>query len=154
MRYDFSKAMQGFDITVEDLINQLETINPEAKVTICGDSKLYIHVTEDESVISLDHSIEEDWYYDDKGGYFGNKEDIPVIEPIIFDNDTRNNNLYNIVGIDDLEGTTFGRFTSHKKAIKAKEMIEANGFENMLEIVEDEMPVDTIEINNVMISLL
>ena len=154
MRYDFNKVTQGFDITVKDLINQLETINPEAKVAICGDSKLYIHVTEDESVVSLDHSIEEDWYYDDKGGYFGNEEDIPVIEPIIFDNNIKDNNLYNVIGIDDLEGTTFGRFTTHEKALKAKEMTEANGFENMVDIVEDKLPIDTIEINNIMITLV
>lgn len=150
-RYDFNKIRQGFDISVRDLINELEKLNQEAKVTICGDSKFYIHVSEDDLIVSLDYEVESDWYYDNDGnGYFGNKEDIPIIEPIIFD---KNKCLYNVIGIDDLEGTTFARCTTFDKSVAAKEIIENEGFEDMVEIVQDEMAVDVIEINGELINL-
>lgn len=61
--------------------------------------------------------------------------------------------LYNVVGIDDLDGTTFARCTTYKKAQKAKELLEAEGFENMLDIAQDEIPVDVIEIGGKLIEL-
>ena len=64
-----------------------------------------------------------------------------------------NENLYNVVGLDDLEGTTFARCTTLEKAKKAKELLEAEGFENLLDIVQDEMPVDVIEIGGKLIEL-
>ena len=61
--------------------------------------------------------------------------------------------LYNVVGMDDLEGTTFARCTTYEKAQKAKEILEAEGFENVLDIVQDEIPVDVIEVDSQLLEL-
>ena len=61
--------------------------------------------------------------------------------------------LFNVVGMDDLEGTVFARCTTYEKAQKAKELLEVEGFEDMLDIVPDEMPVDVIEIDGKLIEL-
>lgn len=63
------------------------------------------------------------------------------------------NRLFNVVGMDDLEGTVFARCTTYDKAKKAMELLEAEGFEDMLDIVQDEMPVDMIEIGGKLIEL-
>ena len=63
------------------------------------------------------------------------------------------NRLFNVVGVDDLEGAVFARCTTHEKAQKAKELLEAEGLENMLDIAQDEMPVDVIEIGGELIEL-
>ena len=63
------------------------------------------------------------------------------------------NGLFNVVGMDDLEGTVFARCTTYEKAQRAMELIEAEGFEDMLDIVQDEMPVDVIEIGGKLIEL-
>lgn len=65
-----------------------------------------------------------------------------------------NEGLFNVVGTDDLEGTTFARCTTYKKAQKAKELLEAEGFEDMLDIVKDNLPIDTIKIGDKLIRLL
>ena len=64
-----------------------------------------------------------------------------------------NKNLYNVIGLDDLEGMVFARCTTFEKAQKAKELTGANGFEGMLDIVQDETPVDVIEIGGKLIEL-
>lgn len=64
-----------------------------------------------------------------------------------------NKNLYNVIGLDDLEGMVFARCTTLEKAQKAKELTEANGFEGMLDIVQDKTPVDVIEIGGKLIEL-
>lgn len=61
--------------------------------------------------------------------------------------------LWNVAGIDDLEGMVFARCTTEEKAIKAKELLENEGFENMIDIVQDEIPIDTIEIESQLIDL-
>ena len=61
--------------------------------------------------------------------------------------------LFNVVGIDDLEGVAFARCTTYEKAVKAKECLENNGFENMIDIVQDEIPVDVIEIDSQLLEL-
>lgn len=61
--------------------------------------------------------------------------------------------LYNVVGLYDLEGLTFARCTTLEKAEKAKELLEAQGFENVLEIQQDEILIDTVEICGKIISL-
>ena len=67
------------------------------------------------------------------------------------------NRLFNVIGISDFEGVTFGRFTTYSKAQTAKEMLkaalEAAGFEDRLDIVQDEIPIDHIEIDGKMIKL-
>lgn len=61
--------------------------------------------------------------------------------------------LYNIVGIDDLEGVTFARCTTEAKAKKAMRLLTQNGFEDEVEIRKDNMPLDSIEINDQRINL-
>ena len=61
--------------------------------------------------------------------------------------------LFNVIGIDNLEGVVFARCTTFEKAQKAKELTEANGFDGMLDIVQDETPVDVIEIGGKLIEL-
>lgn len=62
-------------------------------------------------------------------------------------------NLYNVIGLDDLEGMTFARCTTIDKAVKAKKMLEKNGFEDVLEITQDNLPVDMVEIDGELIEL-
>lgn len=61
--------------------------------------------------------------------------------------------LFNVVGLDDLEGTVFVRCTTYEKAQKAIKLLEAEGFEDMLDIVQDEMPADVIKIGGNLIEL-
>ena len=61
--------------------------------------------------------------------------------------------LFNVIGIDDLEGTVFVRCTTYEKAQKAKELLEIEGFEDVVDIVQDEMPADIIEIGGKLIEL-
>lgn len=61
--------------------------------------------------------------------------------------------LFNVIGIDDLEGMVFARCTTYEKAIKAKECLEKNGFENIIDIVQDEIPVDVIEVDSQLLEL-
>ena len=61
--------------------------------------------------------------------------------------------LFNVIGTHDLEGMTFARCTTYEKALKAKECLENNGFENMIDIVQDEIPVDVIEIDSQLLEL-
>ena len=61
--------------------------------------------------------------------------------------------LFNVVGIDDLEGMTFCRCSTFDKAKRAMHMLEEEGFEDCLVIIEDKINIDEIEINNHLISL-
>jgi len=61
--------------------------------------------------------------------------------------------LFNVVGIDDLEGTVFARCTTYEKAKKAMKLCEAEGFEGMLDIVQDEIPINVIEVGGELIEL-
>lgn len=47
----------------------------------------------------------------------------------------------------------FARCTTFEKAQKAKMLLEANGFEDMLDIVQDKLLIDMIEVDNKMIEL-
>ena len=64
-----------------------------------------------------------------------------------------NGRLFNVIGMDDFEGIVFARCTTYEKAQKAKVMLEAEGFEGVLDIVQDEMPIDVIEIDGELINL-
>ena len=64
-----------------------------------------------------------------------------------------NERLFNVVGMDDLEGTVFARCTTYEKANRVKELLEAEGFEDMLNIAQDEIPIDVIEIGGELIKL-
>lgn len=61
--------------------------------------------------------------------------------------------LFNVVGMDDLEGTVFARCTTLAKAVIAQDKLEKEGFKGMLDIVQDEIPIDVIEIGGELIEL-
>ena len=61
--------------------------------------------------------------------------------------------LFNVIGIDSLDGTVFARCTTYEKAVKAKELLEQEGFEGMIDIVQDEIPIDAIEVDSQMLEL-
>lgn len=61
--------------------------------------------------------------------------------------------LFNVIGIDSLEGTVFARCTTYEKAVKAKEYLEQEGFEDMIDIVQDEIPINAIEVGSQMLEL-
>ena len=62
--------------------------------------------------------------------------------------------LCNLIGIDDLEGLTFGRFTTDEKAIKGKNILENEGFDGALDIVQDSIPIDMINLEGKNIEIL
>ena len=55
--------------------------------------------------------------------------------------------LFNVVGLDDLEDIIFARCTTYEKAQKVVDLLVAEGFEDMITILQDELPVDVIEID-------
>ena len=57
------------------------------------------------------------------------------------------NILWNLEGIADQKCTTFARCTTYKKAKKAKEILEKEGFEGKLRITHDRLPVNVMNIN-------
>lgn len=61
--------------------------------------------------------------------------------------------LFSVIGVDDLAGCTFARCTTYEKAQKAMELLEAEGFEDMLEIFADVMPINVVEIGGKVIEL-
>ncbi len=61
--------------------------------------------------------------------------------------------LFNVIGLDDLDGLVFARCTTIAKATIAKNKLEKEGFEGVLDIVQDNTPIDTIEIDGKIIEL-
>ena len=61
--------------------------------------------------------------------------------------------LFNVVGMDDLEGMVFARCTTLAKAVIAQDKLEKEGFGGMLDIVQDEIPINVIEIGGELIEL-
>ena len=61
--------------------------------------------------------------------------------------------LFNVIGLDDLEGTVFARCTTYEKAEKVKKLLEKEGFQDMIDIVQDEIQIDVIEIGGKIINL-
>ena len=61
--------------------------------------------------------------------------------------------LYNVVGIDDLEGLTFARCRTLSNTIKAMMLLEEQGYEYMLRIEKDIIVVDEIVVDNEVIDL-
>ena len=61
--------------------------------------------------------------------------------------------IWEVVGIDDLEGNTFAQCTCKENAEKALDQYERQGFENVLEIRESNLLLDKIELGGSIISL-
>lgn len=58
-----------------------------------------------------------------------------------------NKKLWEVVGIDDLEGSVFAQCTSKDNAEKAMELLEASGLKDCLKIQQSNLFVDRVEIN-------
>ena len=68
--YDINKRKKMLNVTVGELIEHLQTLPKEAKVTFCGDLRGYVHVEKDDSVVTLDYSdLDEDYIEDDETAY-------------------------------------------------------------------------------------
>ena len=61
--------------------------------------------------------------------------------------------IWEVVGIDDLEGTTFAQCTCKENAEKALDLLERQGFEDVLEIRESNLLLDKIELGGNIIPL-
>lgn len=58
-----------------------------------------------------------------------------------------NKKLWEVVGIDDLEGSVFAQCTSKDNAEKAMELLESTGLKDCLKIQQSNLFVDRVEIN-------
>lgn len=62
--FDIKKRIALEDITVSTMISVLNTLPKDALFYCCGTGDAYIHVVEDGSVVSIDHSnLDEDYWY-------------------------------------------------------------------------------------------
>lgn len=64
--------------------------------------------------------------------------------------------LFNVIGMEDteMEGLVFARCTTYEKALKVKEILETKeGFEDMVDIVQDLSPVDVFMIGGRIIEI-
>lgn len=62
LMYDLTKRFYKENLTVEELIEQLNKLPQQAKICICGDDCCYIHVEKDGSVVNLDAEALDDCY--------------------------------------------------------------------------------------------
>lgn len=53
--FDINKRRELSDITVKELISELPKMPQDAKVTCCGDTSIYLHVTEDANGVCIDY---------------------------------------------------------------------------------------------------
>jgi hypothetical protein len=60
--YDKNRRTSSYGITVEYLIEKLSRFPQDAKVTICGEYFLYIHVEQDNSVVNIDNETLDEIY--------------------------------------------------------------------------------------------
>ena len=61
--------------------------------------------------------------------------------------------IWEVNGIDDLEDTCFAQCSTKEKAKKAMQILEENGFENMLEVRQSCLKLDQISIGGKLIKL-
>lgn len=61
--------------------------------------------------------------------------------------------IWEVVGIDDLEGNTFAQCTCKENAEKALDLLERQGFEDVLEVRESNLLLDKIELGGSIIPL-
>lgn len=65
--YDINKRKEFQGATVQEIINILSKLNPEAEFLCDGDNYFYLHVEEDDSVVNLDSSSLDSIYPDPDG---------------------------------------------------------------------------------------
>ena len=58
-----------------------------------------------------------------------------------------------VYGMGECDGMVFARCTTYEKAQKAVELLEEEGFEDMVDILQEETKIDVIEIDGKMIEL-
>lgn len=61
--------------------------------------------------------------------------------------------IWEVNGIDDLEGTCFAQCSSKEKAEKAMQILEKNGFEDMLIVEQSSLQLDQLLIEDKLIQL-
>lgn len=61
--------------------------------------------------------------------------------------------IWEVNGIDDLEGTCFAQCSTKEKAEKAMQILEENGFEDMLVVKQSSLQLDQLMIENKLIQL-
>ena len=61
--------------------------------------------------------------------------------------------IWEVNGIDDLEGTCFAYCSTKEKAEKAMQILEENGFENILEVRQSNLRLDQLSIKGKLIKL-
>lgn len=61
--------------------------------------------------------------------------------------------IWEVNGIDDLEGICFAQCSTKEKAEKAMRILEENGFEDMLVVKQSNLRLDQLLIENKLIQL-
>lgn len=61
--------------------------------------------------------------------------------------------IWEVVGIDDLEGNVFAQCSTEEKANKAMKLLENEGLENMLCVKQSSLKIDQIMIGDKFIQL-
>lgn len=61
--------------------------------------------------------------------------------------------IWNVNGIDDLEGICFAQCSTKEKAEKAMRILEENGFEDMLVIKQSNLQLDQLLVEDELIQL-
>ena len=61
--------------------------------------------------------------------------------------------IWEVVGVDDLEGSTFAQCSTEEKANKAMKLLENEGFEDMLRVKQSSLRIDQIIIGDKFVQL-
>lgn len=61
--------------------------------------------------------------------------------------------IWEVNGIDDLEGTCFAQCSTKERAEKAMQILEENGFEDMLAVEQSSLRLDQLLIGDRLIQL-
>jgi hypothetical protein len=61
--------------------------------------------------------------------------------------------IWEVVGVDDLEGSVFAQCSTEEKANKAMQLLENEGFEDMLRVEQSSLRIDQIIIGDKLIQL-
>lgn len=77
--YNALKRRKSNNLTVKDVIAELEKENPDAEFTCCGDNYVTIHVEDDQSVVTVDCEDLDEAYDFDKEGMTDKWYNIPCI---------------------------------------------------------------------------
>lgn len=81
--YNIEKFKHGNYVTVGEVIAELEKLNKDAVFTCCGDYDIYLHVSKDDKVVTIDNTDLCDNYYEEvnkEEHEFGGKIDSMVYE--------------------------------------------------------------------------